>query len=175
MFKKQIYQGVKNIILHSFDSLYHKNEIALIRRFFCFGFPATHPPPPPYSESLEGSSPRTGKVASVSSEPQALTVSFLHPSTEFPSSRSAHCRMAARALAILSTLHTRRRKGAKWLKRFPVSWGQLSLSSLPGSPTQQLCLWLSLNRRKLEILVELIIYLASNGVRRKERCLVSYC
>ena len=58
-------------------------------------------------------------VASVSSEPQALPVSLLHPSTEFPSSGSAHCRVAAGALAITSTLHTRRRKRDKMTEKIP--------------------------------------------------------
>ena len=86
-----------------------KMKLLKLGSFFVLGVP----PSPVFNESLEVSSPRTGMVASVSSEPQALPVSLLHPSTEFPSSRSAHCRAAAGALAITSTLHTRRRKRGK--------------------------------------------------------------
>lgn len=78
-----------------------------------------HPPPPLFNERLNVSSPRTGMVASVSSEPPAFTISLLHPSIEFPSLRSAHCRMAAGALAITSTLHTRRKKRGKMTEKIP--------------------------------------------------------
>lgn len=68
----------------------------------------------------------------MSSEPQALTVSFLHPSTEFPSS-GQYCRMAAGALTVYLHCILEEGKG-KMTEKIPCQLRSALFKQPPGSP-----------------------------------------